>query len=108
MDTYRVGREGPEEDGVEAFIERGGTFLSEQSPEDIEQTSVLPLSSCSNTHTHAVDSMKSHLSLPVFLTNSPVWKLDLRTSGGRAMVQLRIPATPPARRVLTVLSWVAL
>lgn len=34
---------------------------------------------------------------------SPVWKRDLSTSGGMATAQLKIPAKPPAKRILGAL-----
>lgn len=39
-----------------------------------------------------------------FRPNKPVWKRDLRTSGGIATAQLQIPAIPPANRTLGMLS----
>lgn len=35
--------------------------------------------------------------------NSPVWKRDFSTSGGMATAQLKIPARPPAKRILGTL-----
>lgn len=35
--------------------------------------------------------------------NSPVWKRDFSTSGGMATAQLKIPAKPPAKRILGTL-----
>lgn len=107
LNTYRVGRERSQEDSVESFIERCRTFFSEKRCQDINQTPVLPF--CSYKHRHAQpDTYLTEQRRVSSGSFSPVWKLDLRTSGGRAMVQFKIPAMPPARRILGVLRWVTL
>ena len=43
--------------------------------------------------------------IAIYVLVVPVWSLDLRTSGGMATIQLKIPAMPPAKMVLPMLSW---
>lgn len=44
-----------------------------------------------------------HCGCDTLQCNSPVWKRDFSTSGGMATTQLKIPARPPAKRILGTL-----
>lgn len=104
--TYSVSRERSQEDGVEALVQSSRPLLPQQRPQHVQQAAVLPICSYMHTPTRTltIRFTANTCACPRILSHSPVWKLDFRTSGGSAIVQFRIPATPPATRMLGVLS----
>lgn len=110
--SYRIGRKRSEHHGIKAFIERANPLLPNQLSQDVPETvGIFALRSCQtntkNNKGSAVARPPAH-SLTRSIAHPPVWKRDFSTSGGIATAQLKMPAIPPANRILGTLNSVGL
>lgn len=78
--TYGVGGECSQEHGIEAFVESGGSFLSQQRSQDVQQTAVLPVRSCTHTRIRLTVSVCVPMCF-VSLTRLEVGLEDVRREG---------------------------